>query len=102
MIFRCIPVAAGWDISILDPKCSNMLTVMMVLSIANIIMDIAILILPIPVCDLKCLVILANLLGNDIIYDEQLLTPPSQVVIPLQMRKMKKASIILIFATGGL
>ena len=49
MIFRCKPVAAGWDVSIVDPQCSNMLTVMMVLSIANIIMDIVILTLPIPV-----------------------------------------------------
>lgn len=49
MIFRCKPVAAGWDVSIAGAQCANMLTVMMVLSIANIIMDIAILTLPIPV-----------------------------------------------------
>ena len=49
MVFRCKPVDAAWDVSITGAKCSNMLTVMMVLSIANIIMEVAILTLPIPV-----------------------------------------------------
>ncbi|KAI1499843.1 hypothetical protein F5X99DRAFT_388409 [Biscogniauxia marginata] len=73
-IFRCKPVEAGWDVTIQalpTTKCANMLTIMMVLSIANICMDIIILLLPIP------------------------------VVIPLQMRNAQKVSLVLLFGTGA-
>jgi hypothetical protein len=71
-IFGCTPVAASWDLSIPSPKCVDTLTSYMVLSIANIVMDCCTLALPIP------------------------------VVLPLQMARRQKASLILLFATGGL
>ncbi|KAL2288749.1 hypothetical protein FJTKL_03417 [Diaporthe vaccinii] len=72
MVFRCRPVAAAWDMTITGAECYSQVTVMLVLSIANILVDAALFILPLP------------------------------VIAPLQMRIEKKVSLILLFATGGL
>lgn len=53
-------------------KCYSQVTVMLVLSIANILVDAALFILPLP------------------------------VILPLQMKIEKKVSLVLLFATGGL
>ncbi|KAL3295225.1 integral membrane protein [Colletotrichum asianum] len=70
-LFGCRPVYASWDaVALKTASCVDKETVYMVLSIANIIMDIVILVLPL------------------------------KVVIPLQMARRQKASVILLFATG--
>lgn len=69
-IFLCIPVSAQWDLDITG-KCVDRFSLMMTLSIANIVIDMAILLLPV------------------------------EVLIPLQMPRMQKASLLVLFATGG-
>ncbi|KAF4875331.1 hypothetical protein CGCSCA1_v005613 [Colletotrichum siamense] len=70
-LFGCRPVYASWDaVALKTASCVDKETVYMVLSIANIIMDIVILVLPL------------------------------KIVIPLQMARRQKASVILLFATG--
>lgn len=71
-IFGCSPVEASWDLSIVEPTCVDKLTLYMVLSIANIVMDFCTLALPVP------------------------------VVLSLQMATRQKISLLLLFATGGL
>ncbi|KAK2769522.1 integral membrane protein [Colletotrichum kahawae] len=72
-LFGCRPVYASWDaVALKTASCVNKETVYMVLSIANIVMDIVILVLPL------------------------------KIVIPLQMARRQKASVILLFATGTL
>ncbi|KAI1077062.1 hypothetical protein F5B20DRAFT_280804 [Whalleya microplaca] len=74
IIFRCSPVEAGWDLTVQalpTTKCSDTLSIMMVLSIANICMDLITLLLPIP------------------------------IVIPLQMRMAQKISVFMLFTTGA-
>lgn len=72
-LFGCRPVYASWDaVALKTASCVDKETVYMVLSIANIIMDIVILVLPL------------------------------KIVIPLQMARRQKASVILLFATGTL
>ncbi|KAF6805543.1 integral membrane protein [Colletotrichum sojae] len=71
-LFGCRPVYASWDAEALKTAtCVDKETVYMVLSIANIIMDVIILVLPM------------------------------RIVIPLQMARRQKASVILLFATGA-
>ncbi|KAF9881889.1 integral membrane protein [Colletotrichum karsti] len=70
-ILACVPVRATWDLTITDKTCIDQLSIYLALSIANIIMDFLILLLPIP------------------------------VVMPLQMARRQKASIILLFGTGA-
>lgn len=70
-IFLCQPVSAQWDLSV-QGQCVDKVSLMMMLSIANILIDVAILLLLI------------------------------RVVVPLQMPKMQKASLLVLFATGGL
>lgn len=70
-IFLCRPVSAQWDLS-LRGKCVDKVSLMMTLSIANILIDVAILLLPVG------------------------------VVAPLQMPRTQKASLLVLFATGGL
>ncbi|PHH66162.1 hypothetical protein CDD81_225 [Ophiocordyceps australis] len=70
MVFRCSPVAAGWDL-LLKGRCIDNLIPMMVLSIANILIDLVILCLPL------------------------------KVVLPLQIPTRQKLSLVLLFATGG-
>ncbi|KAF6828494.1 integral membrane protein [Colletotrichum plurivorum] len=71
-LFGCRPVYASWDAEALKTAtCVDKETVYMVLSIANIIMDVVILVLPM------------------------------RIVIPLQMARRQKASVILLFATGA-
>lgn len=70
-IFLCRPVSAQWDLAITG-KCLDKFPLMMALSIANIVIDTAILLLPVG------------------------------VVVPLQMSRMQKASLLFLFATGGL
>ncbi|KAK2608353.1 hypothetical protein N8I77_006971 [Diaporthe amygdali] len=69
-IFLCRPVSAQWDLSITG-KCVDKFSLMMTLSVANILIDMTILLLPVG------------------------------VVVPLQMPKMQKASLLVLFATGG-
>lgn len=71
-IFGCSPITASWDLSIENKTCVDTLTSYMVLSIANIIMDCCTLALPVP------------------------------VVLPLQMARRQKISLILLFGMGGL
>ncbi|POR37500.1 Uncharacterized protein TPAR_02288 [Tolypocladium paradoxum] len=71
MVFRCRPVAAGWDLSVKGGQCIGHLAPMMVLSVANIALDVVVLCLPIP------------------------------VVAPLQMPLRQKVTLTLLFATGG-
>lgn len=70
-IFLCSPVSAQWDLAITG-KCVDKFSLMMTLSIANIVIDMAVLLLPVG------------------------------VVVPLQMSRMQKASLLFLFATGGL
>ncbi|KAF6814143.1 integral membrane protein [Colletotrichum sojae] len=72
-ISGCKPIEASWDTTIpkAEASCVDKLTTYLTLSIANIIMDVLILLLPLP------------------------------VVIPLQMGKRQKFSLILLFGTGA-
>lgn len=74
MVFRCRPVAAGWDLALArgGGRCIGNLAPMMALSVANIVIDVVILCLPVP------------------------------VIVPLQMPLRQKATLTLLFATGGL
>ncbi|KAK1459946.1 integral membrane protein [Colletotrichum melonis] len=70
-IFGCRPIYASWDTEALQTAhCVDKETICMILSIANIIMDVVILLLPL------------------------------KIVIPLQMARRQKVSVILMFATG--
>ncbi|KAF4941717.1 Satratoxin biosynthesis SC1 cluster protein 4 [Colletotrichum fructicola] len=69
-IFGCTPIRAGWDLNIVEKTCVDKFSIYLSLSIANIAMDVLILLLPIP------------------------------VVVPLQMARRQKFSIILLFGTG--
>ncbi|KAM4057271.1 integral membrane protein [Hirsutella rhossiliensis] len=71
IVFRCHPVAAAWDLSIKGGTCIEYLIPMMVLSIANIVIDLVILFLPV------------------------------KVIVPLQIPLRQKISLVLLFATGG-
>ncbi|KAL3479194.1 hypothetical protein BJX99DRAFT_268605 [Aspergillus californicus] len=68
--FRCNPIAQNWDVTITSGKCINTRTIMTVLSVANIIMDILTLLLPIP------------------------------VIMRLNMRLAQRISVVLIFSSG--
>ena len=69
-IFRCNPLDQGWDITVTTGTCLNSRTIMTVLSVANIVMDVLTLLLPIP------------------------------VIMRLQMRLAQRISVILIFSSG--
>lgn len=71
MIFRCRPVSSGWDLTV-EGQCIDSLVPMLTLSIANIVIDLFVLLLPI------------------------------RIVIPLQIPLRQKISLALLFATGGL
>lgn len=71
MVFRCRPVASSWDLTV-EGKCIDTLVPMLTLSIANIVIDALILVLPI------------------------------RIVIPLQIPLRQKVSLAFLFATGGL
>ncbi|KAH8738245.1 hypothetical protein BGZ61DRAFT_526235 [Ilyonectria robusta] len=70
MIFRCRPVSSGWDLTV-EGQCIDSLVPMLTLSIANIVIDLFVLLLPI------------------------------RIVIPLQIPLRQKISLALLFATGG-
>ncbi|KAH6898181.1 hypothetical protein B0T10DRAFT_453523 [Thelonectria olida] len=70
MIFRCRPIASSWDLTV-QGECIDSLVPMLTLSIANIVIDALILVLPI------------------------------RIVIPLQIPLRQKISLALLFATGG-
>ncbi|PHH86180.1 hypothetical protein CDD83_10603 [Cordyceps sp. RAO-2017] len=70
IVFRCQPLAAGWDLAV-KGRCIDYLVPMMVLSIANILIDLVILCLPI------------------------------KVIVPLQIPTRQKLSLVFLFATGG-
>ncbi|EMR66548.1 putative integral membrane protein [Eutypa lata UCREL1] len=69
-IFPCRPVAAAWDLTIEQSKCIDPWNAYYALSILNILMDVATLVLPVP------------------------------VVAALRMPIRQKISLILLFATG--
>ncbi|KAH7170080.1 hypothetical protein EDB81DRAFT_152127 [Dactylonectria macrodidyma] len=69
MIFRCRPISSGWDMTV-EGECINNIVPMLTLSIANIVIDLFILTLPI------------------------------RIVIPLQIPLRQKVSLALLFATG--
>lgn len=71
ILLLCKPIELNWDITV-KGTCISRLAPMMVLSVANIFIDVAILVIPI------------------------------RVVIPLQMPRRQKLSLLLLFATGGL
>nr|XP_036578664.1 uncharacterized protein CTRU02_11254 [Colletotrichum truncatum]KAF6785996.1 integral membrane protein [Colletotrichum truncatum] len=70
IIFQCQPVSMSWDINA-KGTCIGKLIPMMTLSVANIFIDIVILLIPI------------------------------KVVWSLQMARRQKMSLVLLFATGG-
>ncbi|CAM1505082.1 Fc.00g107190.m01.CDS01 [Cosmosporella sp. VM-42] len=70
IIFQCRPVAAAWDINA-DRTCIGYLPPMMFLSVANIVFDVVLLLLPI------------------------------RIVLPLQIPVRQKISLGFLFATGG-
>lgn len=73
-IFGCRPIAASWDLELMasEGRCVDKAGFFLAASVANIVMDLAILIIPIP------------------------------IVIPLQIPRQQKVSLLLLFATGGL
>lgn len=71
IVFNCRPVNAGWDKTV-DGQCIGYMIPMMTLGIANIIVDVIILTLPI------------------------------KIVLPLQIPTRQKVSLGLLFATGGM
>ena len=74
ILFRCRPVAAGWNLALGKDgsQCIDHAASMMVLSAANIMLDVVILCLPV------------------------------SVIVPLQMPVQQKVTLTLLFATGGL
>ena len=48
-IFQCRPIQAAWDITITDAKCIKFNVEVVIFAVFNVITDVAILILPIPV-----------------------------------------------------
>ncbi|KAM5351078.1 hypothetical protein ACJ41O_003801 [Fusarium nematophilum] len=70
VIFRCRPVAATWDADI-NGDCVDKLIPMLTLAIANIVIDLCVLLLPI------------------------------RIVLPLQIPLRQKISLAILFATGG-
>lgn len=71
IIFRCRPISAVWDLTV-EGYCIPSETRMMVLSVANITIDLIILVIPI------------------------------RVLAPLKMPAKPRISLVLIFAAGGL
>lgn len=71
-IFSCTPIRAAWDIAITDARCVDKNAVYMALGVANILMDVVILFLPL------------------------------RVVAPLQMPLRQKTCLIALFTTGAL
>lgn len=69
-IFPCRPVAAAWDLNIGESRCVDAWNAYYALSILNILMDVATLVLPVP------------------------------VVVGLNISARHKVSLILLFATG--
>lgn len=70
-IFPCQPIEAIWDFTIENATCLDPWSAYWALSILNIVMDVCTLLLPVP------------------------------VVVPLQMEKRQKLSLLLLFATGA-
>lgn len=71
ILLVCRPVELNWDLSV-EGECFSRMAPMMTLSVANIVIDFAILLIPV------------------------------HVVVPLQMPRRQKVSLIFLFATGGL
>lgn len=71
IIFQCSPVSAAWDIAV-KGQCIAPMVPMMALSIANIIIDVLILLLPI------------------------------KVFLELQMSRRQRTSLVALFGAGGL
>ncbi|PNY18832.1 Uncharacterized protein TCAP_07485 [Tolypocladium capitatum] len=70
-VFRCRPVAAAWNLPMMPGQCIENLAPMMVLSVADIIIDVVILCLPIP------------------------------VMVSLSIQPRQKVMLTLLLATGG-
>ncbi|KAL4863044.1 hypothetical protein BDV12DRAFT_202472 [Aspergillus spectabilis] len=69
-LFRCNPISKNWDITITTGTCIDTRTIMTVPSVANIVMDILTLLLPIP------------------------------IIMRLNMRLAQRISVVLIFSSG--
>ncbi|KAL4892368.1 hypothetical protein BDV59DRAFT_193867 [Aspergillus ambiguus] len=69
-IFRCNPIDKNWDITITRGSCLSTRTIMTVLSVANIVMDVLTLLLPIP------------------------------VIMRLNMRLAQRVSVVVLFSSG--
>ncbi|KAK7756805.1 hypothetical protein SLS62_001250 [Diatrype stigma] len=72
-IFSCRPISASWDLALMaaGSTCINKANFFLAASVANIVMDVIILVMPVP------------------------------IIIPLQIPRRQKASLLLLFATGG-
>jgi hypothetical protein len=72
-IFGCVPIYAAWDlVAQATGKCINKTQFFLAASIANVFMDVIILLIPL------------------------------RIVVPLQIPKRQKLSLIFLFTTGGL
>lgn len=71
-IFACTPVKRGWDITITEGSCINRAALYIATAVLNMITDILLLLLPIP------------------------------IVVRLQMPRIQKLGLILIFAIGSM
>ncbi|PLB47125.1 hypothetical protein P170DRAFT_448802 [Aspergillus steynii IBT 23096] len=69
-VFRCHPLALNWDVTITHGSCIDTRTIMTVLSVANIVMDVLTLLLPVP------------------------------VIMRLNMRLAQRVSVIILFSSG--
>lgn len=72
-LFTCIPVYAAWDLEAKKTaKCLNITQFYLSAQITNVLIDVIVLLLPL------------------------------RIVIPLQVPRRQKVSLLVIFATGGL
>ncbi|KAK7724880.1 hypothetical protein SLS57_004151 [Botryosphaeria dothidea] len=71
LIFGCLPVRAIYDLTVPNPKCINRNAVILALSIFNIVTDLITLVLPM------------------------------RIVLPLQMPKRQKVTLIIVFLSGA-
>ena len=72
LIFPCVPIAKNWDITITKGTCLNRAAIYIATAAVNIATDVTLLLLPIP------------------------------IVVTLQMRRMRKVSVVFVFALGSM
>jgi len=71
LIFPCQPISANWDLSITDYKCIDKAAIYLATAAVNVITDLMILLLPIP------------------------------MVVRLQMQRSQKIALMVVFAVGS-